>query len=237
MRFHDEVLLDIGAVVVLVGVRGGVDRGRVAADLVGEKEALVVRTLAVDDLDDVFDRLELSALSEEQAGEDQDDEDGDEDGHGGDHDHQDDDGEDECGGEQEDAGQGTAEGARGFGAREVALAKKELDDHENWLRDATEEKFPLLESATQVHVGEQDALPVTILLLRDVVHDEPGPDMEVPVVHTLENEPDKREAEKNDGEGDLVILQFDDVGVESDEEKNDILDHEDHVKEQLSDQR
>ena len=64
----------------------------------------------------------------------------------------------------------------------MALAEKELDDRENWLGDATEEKFSLLESATQVHVGEQDALPVTVLLLRDVVHDEPGPDMEVPAV-------------------------------------------------------
>ena len=50
--------------------------------------------------------------------------------------------------------------------------------------NVAEGELPQPEVAAEVHVGEEGALPVVVLDLDDVVHDEPGPDVQIPVIIT-----------------------------------------------------
>lgn len=55
-------------------------------------------------------------------------------------------------------------------------------------------------------MGKERALPMVVLDLDDVVHDEPGPDVKVPVIDTLENETNHLEAKQHDDKHCLVLL-------------------------------
>ena len=72
-------------------------------------------------------------------------------------------------GNEEDAEDGRAAPAVGAGAVVVALAEHVVEAGEDRPRDAAEQQLALLQLAADVHVGKQEALPVAILLLRDVV--------------------------------------------------------------------
>ena len=57
--------------------------------------------------------------------------------------------------------------------------------------------FTILEFPAEKHVGDESAGPLIILGLCDVVHDEPGPDVQVAVVDGLQDEADEGEAEQD----------------------------------------
>ena len=63
--------------------------------------------------------------------------------------------------------------------------------------------LPLFQTAAQVHVGDEEALEMAVLGGGDVVHDEPGPHVEVAVVDALQDQPHERKAEEDQGEGHL----------------------------------
>ena len=67
----------------------------------------------------------------------------------------------------------------------LAIAGEEADDLVDGAGHAAQGELAAPEVAAEVHVGEQAAPPVFILNLDDVVHYEPGPDVEVPEQNTL----------------------------------------------------
>ena len=146
--------------------------------VVGEQEALVPR-LCVSDLDNVLCPPGLPTLGHQEAGEDEDDKDWHEGGHQEDDEHKGEEGEDEGERKEEHSDDGPAEGAARPRRLELAVAKEPVEDLEDGARNAAQEELPLLQVAAQEHVGEKNALPVPVLLHGGVVHDQPGPDVEV----------------------------------------------------------
>jgi len=77
---------------------------------------------------------------------------------------------------------------------------------------------------------------VVILNLDDIVHDEPSPDVEIPVIDTFQDDPDNFKAQESDDEHHLVVLKLSDVGVEGVEQEDAVLAHDDEVEQELPDQ-
>ena len=69
-----------------------------------------------------------------------------------------------------------------------------------------------------------------------VVHDEPCPHVEVTIVDALEDETEDVEAKEGDGELHAIGLQLNDVAAEGYGEKDAVLNQEDQVKGQLSEE-
>ena len=160
---------------------------------------------------------------------------------------------DEEGEWEEEAGDDSPAVGAGAASTELPVPSEEINDSVDGARDEAECEFSELEVSTEVHLGEESALPVVVFNLDDVVHDQPSPDVKVPdhnqsynetirvssnspVVDTFQYQANQLEAKQSDHKHHLVLLQLFDVGVEGVPQQDTVLHDDDEVKEKLSDQ-